>query len=1197
MLSARERRHPRHRRTGPRGTGSRWLARLPCSAALALLASSSLVHAEPAKSARSARPKGSGESASPRAIHEPVRLTAGASSELMGVLSPDERSLYFVSDATGTLDLMRQSPVQSGPVTFSSGLGDAVAPQVSPDGTHLAYLSFQSDATGDVCVRRISAEDAGRERCLTGTESAELHVSWWDAESLAVLSRRELHGDFELRRLSLDGRSSELLIGRNMLALALSPDRRWLAYVPLERASTDVGITFAQRTAIGIGLQRLDVAAKPAAPLVYVPPLPGVTGSVAFDTQGAQLVFTQFLNDTNRDGNIDGDDHAVLFRVPFDGASAAPIAAAAEPEQLTSARWDCHYPAPAPSRLIASCSHEGSLDVYELPLAGAVPVAWDDARLAGEMTSARDLWTRLLLAARRLWLARDPARREQLVLAMTGLHLALGEHESAIYYAERRLSSVEGRALGHVIAELARHRRADLALIRGETSEEYVHSERARARGLEGASRTEDVRTAALARLVISEIEDDIGDKSAALARFEAVDVAQSGDPLLAPLIAERARRLYRQRGDRERLLAVYATLASLPALDTGARLEHAARFVEELGRGRGRGARRDALGKARALAAPGGELALLLDVEERLLELDDATQEAVRAELFELYKDNKDPDRRRALVLAALQTAAKAGNEYLQYQFVTSWASSVAQRHPERKYAEALYDAIVLDRAYGEGRQGERSEARGYFYGATVATGSLEAHIGFIEARLAEGVSAKELDALYEKRFLRDPGSPIYSFVKAYRSARELPREQDLDRHEERVSEIVTALAKVAEVLPKQVHVHQLWGFALHQRARRSGSREAAVDANRQYLLALDLAREDERATAAILHRLGLLQASLGNHGAALRYLLRRAELPHVRPLEELGLNVAIAQSAWHQGDAALARARMLRAAEQVEEAPELARYAPLVTDRLALALTAAGDAARARREYERLADMLDRDPSASPGNRVRARVGLAASALESGDPAAARRALITASSTLDSSEELEPAPEVVWRRSLIGQYRYTRLQYQALVAGLRAEAERALGDAPAALTATQRRVSLLEQRLQESDADEDRLELAQAYHHLARSHHARGDFTSAARAVERGLELSDAFDANTGSDVNDAGLALLRDYAELHLRAKLPHRELRRDLHGDLRRAYAAICKYRSPRWARQRFLFKAYLTELALAAPAIHLSRNPP
>ena len=157
--------------------------------------------------------------------------------------------------------------------------------------------------------------------------------------------------------------------------------------------------------------------------------------------------------------------------------------------------------------------------------------------------------------------------------------------------------------------------------------------------------------------------------------------------------------------------------------------------------------------------------------------------------------------------------------------------------------------------------------------------------------------------------------------------------------------------------------------------------------------------------------------------------------------------------------------------------------------------------------------------------------------------------------------------------------------MQYRALVAGLRAGADRALGDDQAALAATRSRVELLEKRLAETAADEDRLELAQAYHHLARLHDNLGDPTAAARAVERGLALSDEYDESTGSEVNDAGLALIRDYAELHLYRAVPREALRRNLKAELERVYSVICKYRNPRWALQRYLFKNYLTELTL------------
>jgi hypothetical protein len=1145
------------------------------------------------------KPKSVPVEEAPRAIREPVRLTAGASSELMGVLGAGEKALYFVSDASGTLDIMRQAPVQSGPVTLSSSLGDAAWPRVSPDGKHLAYISFQNDSTGDVCVRPLSDREAGPETCLTTTDSAELMVLWWDDVSLAVLSRRELHGDFQLLQVPIDGRPASLLVARDMVGISISPDRRWVAYVPLSKGSRDVGVTFSQRTALGIGIQRLSSApasGKPGReqgpPTLYVPPLPGVTGSVAFSAKGNFLEFTQFLNDTNQDGIIDGDDNAVIFRVPFHGDSSAPLAAAGEPEQLTSARWDCHYPAPAPELLIASCSHEGSLDVYSLPLEGAVPHEWDDARLLGEIAVSRDLWTRLLLSARRLALAPNPVAKEAIVREMMALHLELGEYESTIYYAEKRLESPEGRRWGHVIAELAQHRRADLALIRGETSAAYIQSERARASSLREALPGAPPNLAQLTTLVVSEIEGDIGDKAAALATFQGLDLTTLADPLLAPLAARRAERLYRLEADRQALLAVYQTLSSLPLLSVGERLEYAQRFVDELTRGRSRAARAEALAAARTQTPDPSELALLLDVEKALLGLDKATEEAVRKQIFSLYTQNKDKDRRRALALATLRAAAIAGSEYVQYQFVTTWASSLDLGDPERKNAETLYDNIVLDRAYGEGRAGKIAESRGYFYGATIATDSLEAHIGFIEARLLEGGDAeKNLDEVYTKRFANRPDSPVYAFVRAYRIARQLPSMTDLDRHEQLVSKVVNYLERAAHALPKSAQVHQLWGFALHQRARRSGSREAAVAANREYLLALDLAAGDERLTATLLFRLGLLQASLGNHGQALRYLIERDQLPHVRPLEELGLAIAIANSAWHAGDTERAKAQMLRASALIEKTPSFASYAPLVLDRLGLALATAGDPKAAEARYAELGQLLERSSDATPLNLVKAHVGRAASALGSGEPEAALVALGAADHVLGESSELDPAPKVVWRRSLIGNYAYRPVQYRALVAGLRANADRALGNFPAALAAMERRVELLEKRLAESQADEDRLELAQAYHHLAELHYRLKDPHAAVIAVETGLALSDAFDRNTGSDVDDTGLALLRDYAELHLYGGVPESALHRDLRGDLRRAYTAICKYRSPRWSGQRFLFEAYLTALSLDESETH------
>ena len=81
----------------------------------------------------------------------------------------------------------------------------------------------------------------------------------------------------------------------------------------------------------------------------------------------------------------------------------------------------------------------------------------------------------------------------------------------------------------------------------------------------------------------------------------------------------------------------------------------------------------------------------------------------------------------------------------------------------------------------------------------------------------------------------------------------------------------------------------------------------------------------------------------------------------------------------------------------------------------------------------------------------------------------------------------------------------------------------------------------------------------------------------------------MAATYNKNTGSGVTDVSLALLRAYAELHLYGKVPLSALNVDLRAELSRAYSFICKYRSPRWSRQRFLFEIYLTMLTLDSPA--------
>lgn len=1122
-----------------------------------------------------------------RAVHQPVRLTAGGSNQWMGVLDPAGEALYFVSDRNATAEIFVQKPVDGGPRLLFESNADVSWPLPSPDGAHLAFISTQQDATGDLCVRKL---DAGEQRCLTGLRSAELQPVWMErGRSLAALTRSDLHGDYRLQRYALSGGQGTTVLERNMLGVALSPDDRWLAYVPLARTQRRVGVSFANQSEGGLALQRLGSDARPAR---FVPDLPGMTELPAFSSDGRHLYFAQYLNDTNGDGAIDGNDHSVLFRVAFDGAAKNPVAGAV-PEQLTSAEWNCRYPAPAKDRLIVTCAHQGSLNIYALPLTGAVPASWDAERLRGEIHVARDHWTKLLLLARLATLTRATEERIDVLRQIVRLHIELREHESAVHYVERiRAAGGEAPSLAAAVAwadlmlELARHRRADVALTHGQLSEGYLASEKQRADRLAAHIGEHGPNIDALARLVQSEILNDIGHKDESQRLLEAVEPKVVTDPLVLEVYAHRAHAAHALRGDRDALLTVYQELAEHPAFDTLDRLRFGEQFVEELLRGVPRAARAERVAAWGDRLEPESEIALMIQVAGWLLQLDPERQEDVRAGIFELYKANKDPDRRRALVLATVRTASREGNEYLQYQFATSWASWLKRAEPERKYAETMYRQIVLERAYTELARDDVAAARASFYAATVQSTSLEAHIGFIEARLREGHD--DLEETYAKRFAREPGSPVYAFVQAYLIARELPGIREVEAHEREARKALAYLRRASETWPRSLEIQHVWGTVLHQRALRTGSKEHALAAHSHYMLALDLARANVRFRAALLQQLGLLQASLGNHSIALQHFFERDRLPFVRPAGELNARLAMARSAFHVALHDVAVDQAQQALALVDAHAGLARYRPLVLDRLALYTQGAGGHARALALYEDLLPVLDQasgDDVGAPINQLKAHLGAVAAALGAERFAEALTHIARAEALVARDLRSTRGSVDIGR----GAVPFERRDYEILIAGLRAQAHRGQEDFPAATRAMEQRQALLSRRFADGDLDEDLLELARASYHLGEYAFRAGERETARQHFEQGLRRSAAFNTRTGSGVNDVGLRLIQAYAELHLYGGVPLSAYTLDLKKELRGAYEFICQHPSPRWDADRYLFSLYLTMLDVSAPA--------
>lgn len=1128
-------------------------------------------------------------------VRLPERLTAGFADQFLGVLAPDGQRLYFVSNQNSTNQIYVQDTGSgaSRPV-FEHGkrgpdeAADASWPRVSPDGRRLLYISHRDNAAGALCVRDLASL---ARRCLNDLRSADLQAVWLpggDGDTMAVVSRGRADGEFAVREVQDRGSLRVLRsLGERVSGLAVSPDGRWLAAVPVRRAEQRIEVSFAGRAAGKLLLSRFDRAGA-GAPLSFN--LPGATGQPAFSPDGRYLYFTQYLNDTNLDGVIDSNDNGVLFRVAFDGAAARPVSAEAadQPEQLTSATWNCQYPAPAQRSLIMTCAQRGPLNVYALPPDGSVPEGWDRARVLDELSASTDRWEQLLLYGRLLRLSPRNQERVPLLLAMIRLHLGLGEYESAHFYTEELRGHIDAtRArLVTTLGELIAHRRAERALDRGQLSTEFVREAQARIGRLSdlagpaaGVSRS----VAAMALLLQSDIHDAIGEKAEALAAFRALRLQDETEPFVLHYAAERGLDLLTPLADREGLLALYRLLAEHEGLPEKDRIRYADAYLKELERGRSRAELPALIQAARDQAPRNSELALVLDLEGYLLQLpkeeDRARSEEVLKGVFGLYTRTLSIDRRRTLINATVRQAAAQDNDYLMYQFANAWVSYLPRSAAEWHHAERLYRRAVAERAYVRFARQDYANARGEFYGGTRASDSLELHTGFIEARLREGKN--DIEQQYA-RYQKDPDHPVARFVRAYLLARSLPA-LDPAARARAIDEALGHLAVAQKRLPRSLELHHLWGYLEHQRYLQTRASDHAQVADTHYLLALDLAQQEDnpRYRAPLLLALGLLQAAVGNFRIALGHLEERDRLPFADAAGELAHLLALSRCLFHVERAAEAADVAERARLLLGRHGDLSRFRPLLLDRAALYLLAAGKYERARALY---AELLRLPEARAPAdaetlrNRFVHRLGHAAAALGAERP---RETL----ADLAPAERLLADGKVRQALARAGRSGNEALaSYRLMLFGLRAQAHRDLQELDAAAAALAQRQEELARRLRRGRLDEDLLALGLAEAQQAEYALARGRRPDALAHLREGLRHADAYGQKTGTPVHDVGLKLLGAYAELRFSAGETPPDAP-DLGERLRRAYDFMCEKRNPKWRAARERFGLYLTLLNL------------
>ncbi len=1029
-------------------------------------------------------------------IHAPLRLTAGAADQLLGQFAPDDRTLYFVSTAEASSSIY-VIDVQEGRQRrlFDEG-ADATWPRVSPDGRTLLYISYRDQATGQLCIRKLPSAEERLCLSLSGAVQAE----WIDRSRIALVNRASLQGHLQLLEVTVGSElAAKALVPGDATSPAVSPDGRWLVYVPVERDVPVVGPGFAAHATPSLALLRLGSSSAPATLQIN---LPGLTAQPTFSRDGRFLYFVQFLADSNHDGVVDASDSGILFRIPF-----APGSDTSEPEQLTDAAWNCQYPSTSKTRLVATCAPSENLDVFELPLEGEVPEDWTPARVSLELELVARRSDQLLLYRRLLRDAKTPAGRHFGLIRMVRLHLDADEFDAARFYAqaESQAEDATTNGIGRQLQNWVEHRRQVREREQGREVGAFRQLTRERIKAL--APQDGDSPAAVLLGHVIrSELADALGDKTEARRELEAADPHEKTPRAIIELYSERADALYRSLEEREGLVAVYRRLATLVSLPPDARLGYARAAVRAMYRGRPYDEAARLVAKTSQSEPGDTELAFALELGRALLLIRDARSPGARDALLDLYQRQHRPDRQRAVMVDAIARASQFGADQVIEELAQAYVEDVPRGTAERARAEALYRHAWIGRAFRERAKEDLTAARADFDRVVQHTHSLEALIGWIDLSRWAG---EPHQAIVDRILRMDQPAWLKAFGQAYLHAHDL-RNLTGDAHARAVDDALALLREAWADLRRQRFAWALAGAIHHEAYLLTGDFAQAERASGNYEVALRGLRSNIPLRAALLGQLGVLQTQVGNYRIALTSLDQRDRLPYVDNAAGLAVRIARARALLHVGHPQQAADSADQALAMIDQTPRLGEYRLLALDRAALYALAAGRFERALAYYERALAFTAASPT-KPRNRVATRLGHAAAALGARQPEKTLADLTVVQQTLDSPDA---ATALVWPHATPKDVLRT---YRLISSGLEANALRQLGRGAEASRALERRRELLIDQLKQSDRDEDLRAVTLVESQLADNAVDRGDRKAAARWAAATLDHGSALGERT--------------------------------------------------------------------------------
>jgi CHAT domain-containing protein len=384
-------------------------------------------------------------------FQDPERVSASSDSDFAPDVSSDGYFLYFTADRYGNKDIMKKS-VNGGVASFlTTHVADDFKPVLSPDGKQIAYVSRRDDALGDIYFINsdgglqgswFGVESSIKDGRIARPESEDSGVSWFpDGLSLVFTAKKPGEDMPEILRFDLRTRTLSGFDGLRGSQPSVSSDGKRIVFVRQG------------------ALYLLDVASGKSERLTSG----GVVqdGHPRFAKNDSDILFIRYIDDTNGDGSLNGDDHPTIWRLPFLGAKKHPSGQISFAEPISSAKYGAYSPLQRGKWVYAAMETGDGINIYRLPSNGHYTGSHSLAEFNEDLASTQDSWDRIFLRRKQgVYLLKqgDQSGAAEMYLSLLRMYVTQGRSIEATVLAGaiRDLFSADIVALKYCDLEMLR---------------------------------------------------------------------------------------------------------------------------------------------------------------------------------------------------------------------------------------------------------------------------------------------------------------------------------------------------------------------------------------------------------------------------------------------------------------------------------------------------------------------------------------------------------------------------------------------------------------------------------------------------------------------------------------------------------------------------------------------------------------------